>query len=120
MASMSMSNELTAIFEQGDADLHALAGEPAVLVRKVDGERVACSAVISAAEVAYELRRATGPVLTCERVAHIRREGVGRAPLVGDMLEAGGQVYEVVRVTGWALDSSWHVDLAVRKKEGRK
>jgi hypothetical protein len=36
--------------------------------------------------------------------------------VVGDMLHAGGERYEVVRVTGWAHDSSWHIDLARRAK----
>ena len=35
---------------------------------------------------------------------------------VGDTLEIAGAVYEVVRVTGWAYDTSWHCDLAQRCK----
>lgn len=93
-----------------------MAGEAGELVRKADGERVKLCVVISPAEVAYTLQRATGPVVTCDRVAAISREQAGRAPLVGDTLHAGGEVYEIVRVTGWAYDTSWHIDLARRAK----
>lgn len=106
-------NELVQFFAQGDADLRRTAGEKAVLVRR-DGERVALTAVISPAEVAYTMQRANGPALTCDRVAVISREDAARAPKVGDYLEAGGQSFEVVRVTGWAYDTSWHLDLALR------
>lgn len=109
-------NELSKFFAQGDADLRAMAGEPGELVRYGSGERVKLCVVISPAEVAYTLQRATGPKLTCDRVAVISREQTGRAPLVGDMLHAGGEVYEIVRVTGWAYDTSWHIDLARRAK----
>ena len=108
-------NELSKFFAQGDADLRAMAGEDAELVRKADGERVALRVVVSAAEVGYTLQRATGPKVTCDREAIISREQAGRAPVVGDMLHAGGEVYEILRVTGWAYDTSWHCDLAVRK-----
>ncbi|MBR5887299.1 MAG: hypothetical protein IKZ07_03725 [Akkermansia sp.] len=108
-------NDLKQFFAAGDADLRATAGEDAELVRKADGERVALRVVVSVAEVAYTLQRATGPKVTCDREAIISREQAGRAPVVGDMLHAGGEVYEIVRVTGWAYDTSWHCDLAVRK-----
>ncbi len=108
--------ELQELFAQGDAELHGTAGEAAVLCRRVGGQREEVSVVISPAEVAYTLRRATGPVLTCERVAHIRRKEAARQPQVGDTLEVGGEVYELVRVTGWAYDTSWHCDLAARAK----
>ena len=108
-------NDLQQFFAAGDADLRATAGEDAELVRKIGGERVPVRTVITPAEVAYTLQRATGPVVTCDRVAIISREQAGRAPVVGDMLHAGGAVYEIVRVTGWAYDTSWHCDLAVRK-----
>lgn len=111
-----MGTELQEIFKQGDADLHAMAGESAELVRRLGGQRVPVSVVVSPAEVAYTLQRATGPVVTCDRVAHVRREDAGRAPQVGDVLEVGGVAYEVVRVTGWAYDTSWHCDLAQRVK----
>lgn len=113
-------NELQQFFAAGDADLRAMAGEPGELVRKADGERVALCVVIGPAEVAYTLQRATGPQVTCDRVAVISREQAGRAPLVGDMLHAGGEVYEIVRVTGWAYDTSWHCDLTVRKAKVKK
>ena len=113
-----MKNELSEIFRQGDAELHSTAGEDAVLVRRMPAERVPVSVVISAAEVAYTLTRATGPVVTCDRVGHIQKGESMLAPKIGDVLEAGGEVYEILRVTGWAFDTSWHVDLAVRK--GRK
>lgn len=109
-------NELRKLFAQGDAELHGTAGEAAVLCRRVGGQREAVSVVISPAEVAYTLQRATGPVLTCERVAHIQRKDAARAPQVGDTLEVAGEVYEIVRVTGWAYDTSWHCDLAHRAK----
>ena len=112
-------NELQQFFAHGDADLRAMAGEPGELVRK-DGERVKLCVVISPAEVAYTLQRATGPQVTCDRVAVISRAEAGRAPLVGDMLHAGGEVYEIVRVTGWAFDTSWHCDLAARKAKAKK
>ncbi len=113
-------NELLQFFAQGDADLRAMAGEAGELVRKADGERVRLCVVISPAEVAYTLQRATGPRVTCDRVAVISREQAGRAPLVGDTLHAGGEVYEIVRVTGWAYDTSWHCDLAARKSKKAK
>ncbi len=113
-------NDLQKFFAQGDADLRAMAGEDGELVRKADGERVKLCVVISPAEVAYTLQRATGPVVTCDRVAVISREQAGRAPLVGDTLHAGGEVYEIVRVTGWAYDTSWHCDLAARKSKKAK
>lgn len=96
--------------------MRATAGENGELVRRTGGERVRVRVVISAAAVAYTLQRATGPVVTCDREAIISRAEAGRAPLVGDTLLAGGAVYEIVRVTGWAHDTSWHCDLAVRKK----
>lgn len=108
-------NELQQFFAQGDADLRATAGEDGELVRKVGGQRVKLRVVISPAEVAYTLQRATGPVVTCDRVAIISREQAGCAPQVGDILLAGGCTYEVLRVTGWAYDTSWHCDLAIRK-----
>lgn len=122
-------NELSKFFAQGDADLRAMAGEPGELVRRAAAggsgvaskeERVPVCVVISPAEVAYTLQRATGPQVTCDRVAVISREQAGRAPLVGDMLHAGGEVYEIVRVTGWAYDTSWHCDLTVRKAKVKK
>lgn len=109
-------NELQELFAQGDAELHGTAGEAAVLCRRMGGQREDVSVVISPAEVAYTLQRATGPVLTCERVAHIQRKDAARAPQVGDTLDVAGDVYEVVRVTGWAFDTSWHCDLAQRLK----
>ena len=109
-------NELLRFFSQGDADLLAMAGEDGELVRKAGGELVQLRVVISPLEAAYTLQRATGPVLECDRTAVISREQAGRAPVVGDMLHAGGERYEIVRVTGWAHDSSWHVDLARRAK----
>ena len=113
-------NELLQFFAQGDADLLALAGEAGELVRKAGGERVKLRVVISPLEMAYELQRATGPKLECDRTAIISREQAGRAPVVGDMLHAGGVQYEIVRVTGWAHDSSWHCDLAARKNKKAK
>lgn len=113
-------NDLQQFFAQGDADLLATAGEPAELVRKLGGERVQLRIVITAAEVAYTLQRATGPRVTCDRQAHISREQAGRAPQVGDTLLAGGCTYEILRVTGWAYDTSWHCDLAVRKVKKAK
>lgn len=109
-------NELKQIFAQGDKELHGTAGEAGVLVRRVGSERVSVSVVISPAEVSYMLQRATGPVLKCERVAHIRCVDAVRAPQVGDLLEVGLNVYEVMRVTGWAYDTSWHCDVAERAK----
>lgn len=109
-------SELFQFFSQGDADLLAMAGEDGELVRKVGGELVKLRVVISPLETAYTLQRATGPMLECDRTAIISREQAGRAPQVGDMLHAGGAQYEIVRVTGWAHDSSWHLDLARRAK----
>lgn len=109
--------ELSKFFAAGDADLRRTAGEDGELVRKLGGERIRVRVVISPAAVAYTLQRATGPVVTCDREAIISREQAGRAPVVGDMLHAGGWVYEIVRVTGWAHDTSWHCDLAARKRE---
>lgn len=109
-------SELFQFFAQGDADLLAMAGEDGELVRKVGGECVPLRVVISPLEATYTLQRATGPVVVCDRTAVMSREQAGRAPEVGDMLHAGGERYEVVRVTGWAHDSSWHVDLARRAK----
>lgn len=108
-------NDLQRFFAAGDADLRATAGEPGELVRKADGERVRLRVVISPAEVAYTLQRATGPVVTCDRVAIISRDEAARKPEMGDTLTAGGEVYEIVRVTGWAYDTSWHCDIALRK-----
>lgn len=112
-------NDLRKFFAQGDADLRAMAGEDGELVRKADGERVKLCVVISPAEVAYTLKRATGPVVTCDRVAIVSREQSGRAPQVGDTLLASGHEYEVLRVTGWAYDTSWHCDLAARKTKAK-
>lgn len=113
-------SELLRFFAQGDADLLAMAGEDGELVRKVGGELVKLRVVISPLEMAYTLQRATGPELECDRTAIISREQAGRAPVVGDMLHVGGEKYEIVRVTGWAHDSSWHCDLALRKKPTRR
>lgn len=113
-------NDLQKFFAQGDADLRAMAGEDGELVRKVGGERVKLRVVISPAEVAYTLQRATGPVVTCDREAIISQEQAGRAPQVGDILLASGHEYEVLRVTGWAYDTSWHCDLAARKSKKAK
>lgn len=112
-------NDLQKFFAQGDADLRAMAGEDGELVRKIGGERVKLRVVISPAEVAYTLQRATGPQVTCDRVAIISREQAGRAPQVGDTLLASGHEYEVLRVTGWAYDTSWHCDLAARKTKAK-
>lgn len=112
-------NELLQFFAQGDADLLAMAGEDGELVRKIGGELVKLRVVISPLETAYTLQRATGPMLECDRTAIISREQAGRAPVVGDMLHAGGTQYEIVRVTGWAHDSSWHCDLAARKTKAK-
>lgn len=108
-------NDLSRFFAEGDADLRATAGEDAELVRKLDGERTRVRAVISPLAASYTLQRATGPVVRCDREAIISRAQAGRAPVVGDKLHAGGAVYEIVTVTGWAYDTSWHCDLAVRK-----
>ncbi len=110
-------SELFQFFAQGDADLLAMAGEDGELVRKAGGELVKLRVVISPLETAYVLQRATGPMLECDRTAIISREQAGRAPVVGDMLHAGGAQYEIVRVTGWAYDTSWHCDLAARKSK---
>lgn len=111
----AMDGELRAIFAQGDAELRSTAGEDGVLVRRRDGERVRVRVVVSAAEVAYQLRTVTGASVTCDRVALISCDEVGRAPAVGDTLEVGVSVYELVRVTGWAFDTSWHADLSIRR-----
>lgn len=108
--------ELEEIFGQGDADLRATAGEKAVLVRRLGGERLRVRVVCSPAEQVLELPSVTGGVLVCDRVAHISRSELTRKPDIGDRLELGGQVYEVMRVTGWAYDASWHVDIALRRK----
>lgn len=113
-------NDLRQFFGQGDADLYATAGEPATLTRRLGGERVALRVVISPAEVSYSLQRATGPVVTCDRVAMVSSAQSVRAPKVGDTLTAAGQDYEILRVTGWAYDTSWHCDLAIRKNKPAK
>lgn len=109
-------SELEDIFAQGDADLRATAGESAVLVRRFSGERVRVCAVVSAAEQILELPSVMGGLLVSDRVAHISRSELTRKPDIGDKLEVSGQVYEVMRVTGWAYDTSWHVDIALRRK----
>lgn len=109
-------NELEEIFMQGDADLRRTAGEDAVLVRRCGGERVKVRVVCSPAEVAMELPTASGGRVLCDRVAHISRADCTRRPEIGDRLELVGQVFEVLRVTGWAYDTSWHVDMALRRK----
>ena len=114
-----MKNELEEMFAMGDAELMATAGEAAVLVRRDDGERVELVAVISPADVSYTLQRANGPMLVCDRTAVLSREAAGRAPRMGDVLETASGKYELVKVTGWAHDTSWHVDLALRP-EGNK
>lgn len=111
----AMDGELRAIFAQGDAELRSTAGEDGVLVRRCDGERVCVRVVVSVAEVAYQLKTATGASVTCDRVALISRDEAGRAPVVGDILEVGDLVYELVSVTGWAYDTSWHADLTIRR-----
>lgn len=113
-------NELSKFFAQGDADLRAMAGEDGELVRRDTGERLRVVAVVSPLEAAYTLQRATGPLLECDRMAVISRGECAREPKCGDLLAVGGQVYEIVRVTGWAYDTSWHVDLALRKGKKAK
>lgn len=107
-------DQLKQLFAQGDADLRRTAGEPAVLVRKAGSERVALTAVISPAPVEYQLPGPSGQVITCDRTATISREEAARAPQPGDTLEAGGHVYRIHRVTGWAYDTSWHADLSLK------
>lgn len=109
-------NELEDIFRQGDAELRATAGEAGVVVRKHSGERVAVRVVSSPAEQVMELPNVTGALVLCDRVVHISRAELTRKPDIGDRLELGGAVYEVLRVTGWAYDTSWHVDVSIRRK----
>ena len=110
-----MSSELREIFAQGDAELRATAGEDAVLVRRTGGERVRLRVVVSPAECVLELPSATGGLLACDRTVVISRSELGRRPDIGDRLELDGCVFEVLRVTGWAYDTSWHADLALRR-----
>ncbi len=111
-----MASELQDIFAQGDAELHKTAGEPATLIRKNGGARVDLRIVISAADTQIELPTATGAGVQCVREASIRCVDLARKPEIGDKLEAGGKLYRIQSVTGWAYDTSWHVDLSLIRK----
>lgn len=113
---LTIMSELEEIFSQGDAELRSTAGESAVLVRRASGERVRLRVVSSPAENVLELPSVTGALLLCDRTVLVSRSELTRRPQIGDRLELGGQVYEVLRVTGWAYDTSWHLDVALRKK----
>lgn len=103
------------IFRQGDADLRATAGESATLVRGGSGERVGLRVVLSPAEVGLSMTTVSGAIVQCDRVALISRAECTRRPEAGDVLHVGDDRYEVLRVTGWAYDTSWHVDLTLRR-----
>ena len=109
-------SELLEIFREGDAELRATAGEDALLVRWRSGERVRVRAVVSPAETQYALQDASGALIACDRTVLLSRSELTRKPDIGDRLEVGGDVYRVERVTGWAFDTSWHVDVKVLKQ----
>lgn len=108
--------ELQDFFKQGDKDLRATAGQPGVLIRRRSHERVPLTVVAGPAEVALTMPSTTGGLLTCDRTMVLSREECTRRPEPGDVLEVDGWTFEVLRVTGWAMDTSWHVDVALRKR----
>lgn len=115
-----MNTELQDLFSQGDADLFPTAGQPVTLTRIAragqPGEVMRVTAVIAPAEVAWELTSASGHTVICDCTAVIRRAECTRRPSPGDRLTtAAGTVFELVRVTGWSLGTTWHADLTLRR-----
>lgn len=111
---------LQEIFAEGDADLFTTAGQPVTLTRVAragqPAEVLSVTAVIAPAEVAWELTTPSGHTVTCDTTAVIRRAECTRRPSPGDRIRlADGTTYELVRVTGWSIGTTWHADLTLRR-----
>lgn len=109
-------NELQEFFGAGDADLRATAGQPGTLVRWRSGERVPLTVVVAPAAVDLMLASVAGAAVQSELSVIISRSECARRPDVGDIIEVEERSYEIQRITGWAYDTSWHVDVTLRKK----
>lgn len=113
-------SELNELFLQGDTELFGTAAERCRLLRAPrlghSAGSVELSAVISPAEVAWELQSPGGSTVTCDTVAVIRRCDLPQRPSPGDRLVLpSGTTYELVRVTGWTHGTTWHLDLTLRR-----
>lgn len=109
-------NELQEFFSAGDADLRATAGQPGTLVRRRSGERLPLTAVVAPADVGLVLASTTGAAVQCELSVIISRSECTRRPDIGDVIEFDTRTYEIQRITDWVYDTSWHVDVALKKQ----